>query len=575
MSRQRESLLLVSVLLLLGAVAGGAWLLLTPGDEPQVVRIVRGPSAAVGPETPQPEEDEPTRLAPVASASSGPGGGQEDETTVIHPLRVELSLVERALFADAGVESIGSGATAGLRGSVVGLRGEPVPASVTFTAGANAGRLLTSDSRGQFGASNLYPGLSIVTVDVPGVGSAERELSLVSRRTQDLNLDFSRPAALFGVVTDMVGEPLADVRVRIDGKEVLTDDLGEFAVRRVTPGAVLCVLGKEGLAHYREVVGVAAGSTVTKDRLQFRLAPGCSLEVRVEGAAGGPGPAQLFLLPGGAERVNTRVGQRTFPWYVVSPVEVWPGGSVKLSGLQEGRLNLMVYRPGAVAEQSGVVAKLVASRDNQASLGLLPSRPLSGFVRRNGEPVQGATVVLEAPNRTSATVAALRRPSSTLQAMVLPHLPAARQEVETDARGLFRFTSYAGAERYYLTATRGEEWRGSMVVEPDAEGIELELERVEEPAGSLRLELAGRFQGLPVQVLVDGAPQETFVLEAVDDLVLEGLETGTWRLDVRWNRDELVRAATLKLDPDARLELGLPEGAILGQTAEERRRAGM
>ncbi len=503
-------------------------------------------------------------------------------TSVIWPLEVQLTLVARAEFgATDGTPPPGTGASAGLQGHLWGPSDEGLRGSITFTAGSNRGRALTCDAEGAFGASDLYPGLNIVRVETSVGFSAEREVRLRARQEELLNIGFGRPAVVSGSVLDTQGVAVVGAEVTLDGHAGTTNDEGVFYFPEVASGMALATVFKAGFARYREIVPISAGRMIEKDQLQFRLSPSASLEVVLEGAAGDMhSPAKVFLFPVGPQRVNSARGQQTFPWHLVSPVELYPGGSKVIDGLPDGHLLLAVFRPGAVAERPYVKVRIYEGRTTQQVVKLLPGPALRGRVLRGGEPVTGARVRLEAPNRQSASELVLNKDPEFNQELVFPHLPSGLQEVSTDASGHFELTLFSDVSTgYYLTAeTLDGLWRAGRSVRTDESAeIEIELERASQNVASLRLGLSPRFQGLPVAVRVMGAPRDPFELEPkAEELSIENLEEGTWRVDVTWHGEDLLENLLVQVgqDKEHSLFVKLPPGAVDGQTAEERRRAG-
>jgi hypothetical protein len=82
---------------------------------------------------------------------------------------------------------------------------------------------------------------------------------------------------------------------------------------------------------------------------------------------------------------------------------------------------------------------------------------------------------------------------------------------------------------------------------------------------------------LEVKITRNGVPGETTLLDPAASLVIDGLEPGVWRAEIWWNHDRLERARQFELAPNGEAYFGvvLPIGALEGQSAEERRRAGM
>jgi len=575
MPRTKNQALIVVFLLLIIAAGVGLWLAGTfdAGDSQAGLQSPGAPGpAVVTPTAPINEQRVIVDLEAVPDDDN-------IATTVAYPLEVELTLVRSSRFEPIeGVAAAGTGATAGISGRVYGPTGIGVSATVLFSAGANSGRELLCDSTGAFGAADLYPGISIVDISTPDGHSAQRELRLAERATTPLNIGFGRPASVNGLVLDLAGEPIDGAEVTIDGHVAFTDSAGEFFLPELASGTALAIVKKPGYAHYREIVPLPAGRTVEKEHLKFTLESGISLQVDLLEAIGGPGPALLYLTPGGGQRANRVRGQRTYPWHLVSPVEIHPGGTILIEDLPEGRVHLALFRPGALAQPRQTSIKLIPGRKNQETLHLKQGPVIRGRILQEGKPAQRALVRLEAPDRSAATQRALLRNADVLQELILPHLPAGMQEVRTDASGRFQLTSFEDiAPTMYLTAMNREgTWGAQRVVRSGTDEFDLELEPLEDRTVALDLPLSSRFQGLPVRVKVKGTPREPIELGPEEDLVIAGLEPGTWRLDVTWHSAILESGTTLRLEKDTRSgQIRLPEGAVDGQTVEERIRAGV
>lgn len=565
---------MLSVLLLAG-IGVGYWIL--SREEPV-------PLDTFGPDSrPEPVDVQtPPQLAmvrPVDDLTERQGS----LTTVIHPLVVELTQIQRGTFGDVDqMLPVGSGANARIRGTITGDRGAPQPGVVTFIAGPNEGRVLRTDSGGNFGASDLYQGLSIVRIESDRGASSEREVLLRQLAQTELNVPLGRAAASMvrGSVVDLQGEPIQGAEVRLDGSTAFSDDQGEFYFPRVSPGVrVLAVVKKHGYSNYRETPPIPRGSVIPRKNLKFVLHEGADLELTVEALVGSPGPSYAFVLPGVGQRVNSRLGQRTFPWHEVNPIVIHPGGTARIEGLQQGHVRLMVFHPGAVGSPPFSTLKLIPGRMNRHVFRLLAAPTLSGVVADlDGKPVRGARVVLESANRSIATTKVLQQKPTYNLGLVLPHLPSGLQEVETDARGRFSLSLFPQIDKsYYLTVvSRDGALRANRVLRAVPAELQITLEPALEATGALGIGLAGRFQALPVKVVTNGAPQDEYLLRAEEELLIEGLESGTWRVQVWWNREQLQRGKQLIIEDDqsARLDLVLPKGALEGQTAEERERAG-
>jgi hypothetical protein len=496
-------------------------------------------------------------------------------TTVLWPLKVELELVEpRFLPKQEGVAPVGTGAGARLSGRITGFDDQGVMAEVRFLAGANTGRVLRCDESGRFGAVDLYPGLSVVEVRGAGTLGSRREVRL--RRGQEtlLNIGYGRPGTVLGKVQDSAGVGIDGAAVTLDGTRVLTDAEGGFFVQSVAAGQVLCEVEKEGYALYQELVWIAGGQTTQAERTTFTLKPASELTVALQGDVGGPGPAQLYLF---SERptynASSAYRNEGFPWHRVNPVEIWPGRPVTIGKLRPEVVKLHVFRAGARAP---VKAVNLAANVREVLIPLEPTPLLTGVVIQDGEPVLGARVKLEAPDRVRALLNYFSEPSYFLETAVIPNLPPGLQETTTDARGRFQLGAWADASPVRYIEARGpggDSWVGRLV-KPDENALELELGALDLGDSTLVLEFPGRHQGLPVEIWIGGAPTSSQVLAADQELEIESLVAGRWRVSISWHAQPVKPAEELALEGVQRLEVPLLPECIDGQSEEQWKRAG-
>ena len=574
--RQRTLLILLFVALATGGIFIQAML------QPELTPLDPGKMAGI--QAPVPVIVAPTE--PVSPIMQAPGEVRDvsvQGTTVIHPLEVELTLLEQgSIDALGGIQPVGSGASARIKGALLGNRGEPVTGSVTFTAGSNRGRVLETDSLGHFGASDLYQGLSIVLVESDRGILSEREVMLRQLNTSRLVVPLGRgdTCVVRGFVRDRAGEPIGQAKVRMDAQETFSDDLGEFFFPRISPDKVLVVVTKEGRASYREVLNIPRNGAIKRDKLTFTLEEGVSLTLSVEGLVGSKAPSLAFVFPIGVQRVNAVRGQRTYPWHLVNPIEIQPGRSVQVDGLPSGHVSLMIFHPGATGSPALVNKKLFAGRGNQHGFVLKKAPTLRGQVTMpDGSPAARAIVRLDAPDVGLATTKVMQQKFTHNLSMVLPHLPAGRQRVECDEKGSFALTLHPAISKgYYLSALSADgtlEARRSVGAEPGE--MDLVLREKLSASGTLEIGLAGRFQGLPVKITIKGKPGEVTLLDPADSLVIDGLEPGVWRAEIKWHHDRLERARQFEVASNGKASFGvvLPIGALEGQSAEERKRAGL
>jgi hypothetical protein len=528
-------------------------------------------------------------IVPRAGPAPGAGGGRSTvdlsadaeerigPRAVAWPLEFVLQFVSEPRESGiSGVPRRGGSANATLSGTIRGYDSRPVSARVEFVAGPNEGRVVQAGADGRFGASNLYGGLSIVRVKGPSIPGSMREVLLRSGQRAVLNITYSMPASVFGEVIDAAGEPIAGAHVEMDGRDAYTDETGAFHFPSMAAGAVLVLVRKPGYAPYREKLPIAVNRTIPPGRLRFMMSPGADLEVHIVENLGAVAPAQLFLLPASAGRINTQRGQRTYPWHLINPVEAYPGGTVTVEDLPEGPVHLMLFQRGAKARPRLVKVSLRAGKVTQQTLHLEPATRLSGRVYLNGEPVMGAQVELEAPDRARASLSGLQRRRSFLESMVLPQLPSAHQAVKTDKRGEFLFTAWNDVSplRYLSAMDATGTHRVVQIVRDDQDWVDLYLESAPEHDARLHVNLPARDADLPVEVTVDGAPRPDFTLERHEKLIIEGLAHGTWRVTARWHGDVLLEGREVDLEDGMPLTVNLPAAARQGQDTGTLKQAG-
>ncbi|MEM9799537.1 MAG: carboxypeptidase-like regulatory domain-containing protein [Planctomycetota bacterium] len=535
-------------------------------------RIERVPHA--GPSTGSPGGPASVQLADpdrveVVDRSAATGG---EATTVVYPLEVDLTLVLPGhVEVPDGAMPVGSGANASIAGSVVGAAGNPSPAEATFVYGPNAGRTLLTDGRGRFGASDLQPGASIVRVKTPDGFTAEREVLLAQLTTARLDLSFSSAASVAGTIKDDGGQPVVGAEIRLDGRLGYTNQEGQFLYSNVPAGKVLVTARKDGFAVARRNVGVGFRTFVRPDDFVIRLEKGASLELSLSTAQGSLDPAVAVLIPPDAADRNA------YPWYEINPIRIPRAGRARIDGLPDCSVNVHVFHRGAVATPASKSARLYGGRTAHLEFDLAPAPALRGRVLDGSEPIADVDVLIEAADRNTLTSKALgmRNPRFALE-MITPPIPVAIERTKTNDRGEFAIAQARGvSSTYYVTATTDDGVRrGLGVLVAGDDEVVVQLSEAVETVGTLVVELPGRFQGLPIDLRIQGAPQDPFPLRPGVPLEVEDLAHGTWRIRARWRGTDVVAARTIEIGDEPAVVRGqLPMGAIQGQTEEERRRA--
>ncbi len=540
----------------------------TSGGEPPVAQ----PSTAEL--APEPERVAVELIPPVEVRRAA---GGDTRTNVLWPLKIELELLEASyLPKEDGVVPVGSGASARLSGQVTGEGDEGVKAEVAFVAGANTGRVQRTDEGGRFGAADLYPGLSIVGVRGNAILGSRREIRL--RRNQEtlLNIGFGRPGSVQGRVQDSDGKGLEGAAILIDGTRVTSGPEGEFHLGAVAAGQVLVEVEREGYARYQELVHVTGGGITPVERMTFTLKPAAELRVAIKNNIGA-GPVQLFLFSdrvGAAPTSATAHRNMSYPWHRVNPVEVYPGRPVTIGALPPEVVKVHAFRSGAEGELK--VVNLRTDRPYDLEIELEAAPLLTGRVTFEGQPVAGASVRLEAPDRVRATLAFFSEPSYMLEGAVMPHLPPALQQVTTAKDGRFELTAWAEESPVRYLEARGPDgrtWAGRFVRAKDRD-VEIALAAVDLGESELELEFPGRFQALPVEIWIGGAPHAEEKLPAEEELSIAKLLSGRWSLRIGWHGQPVFEEAALSIEGTTRRSIPLPPECIEGQDEEAWKRAG-
>jgi hypothetical protein len=559
---------LLAVLVLAAAALVGLWTLSGPGGGPdREVEAVRPGGPLSASEEPAWPSQAPALLGPMAGERADEGAAP---SSVLWPLVVELDLVRaRGLPEVPGESALGSGRGARLVGRVVDAFGNGLPASVRFVAGPNAGRVLTANPAGEFGAADLYPGLHIAEVSGAGIPGSRREVLLADGREALLHIGYGRLAPVEGRVVNEDGEPVAGARVSVDGQEATTGERGFFHVPQVAGGRVLLEVEAPGYALHREELGVQAGVGVPRSGLEVVLSAGATLRLHLAEESGGVGPATAYVLPTGF------AGTGNAPWQRFGPVELSPPTTV-LEGLPAGPVQVRVYREGAVAVPPAAGVHLQRGQTHDLRLNLQSAPMVEGTVLRDGRLEAGARVRLSAADPLRATLNHLGQGLDFLDAAPRPLLPAVTAEAVTGRDGRFRFTDFGELSPWRLLEAISADGRAraSVAVPPGPGPIEVSLGDADAGRGRLVLGLPGRHQALPVELVVQGEPRGAFPLGPDRDLEIDGLAEGTWNVRVSWWGQELLVRSGVDLVGVLRLGVELPAGAIEGQDADTWRRAG-
>lgn len=496
-------------------------------------------------------------------------------STVLWPLEVRLELVKPS---DAPTRdgigrtpAPGSGATARLTGRIGAKVDRGAQAEIRFIAGPNAGRTLVTDSEGRFGATNLYPGLAIVDVTGPGLVGARRELRLRQRREAVLNMGFGRLGAVQGQVLQKSTEPVEGAVVTIDGHETQTDAGGFFYLGSLASGQSFIEIEKPGFASQREMVNITANATMPAGRLKYVLEKGGTLVLTIDGNTGGPGPVEVWLASGAPKRLSG------YPYWKMNPILLQPGEQREIPDMPKELVRVQAWRTGAVCNPESRNVNMRATARMPLTIELRSAEKIVGRVLKEGKPVAGALVVLEAPDRVQASLRHYRQPATFLESGFMPLGPEAVQETTTDGLGRFVLSAWRdGSNARYITATsKDEKFVATRLLDGTDRDISLDLSPREDGRGILTLDLSDRFQSLPVVWTMNGEPGPDLLLPEGEPLEFEGLREGTWSVEVKWSAETLLAQPSVEVTAEGTdLPVTLPEDAIVGQDEEAWLRAG-
>lgn len=566
----KSALLLILLVVLLGA--GTFFVLNTNELPPQEPETIAFDPSNLQRTTTAPRSQLQNAELPVRNAE---GYGVGEATSVLWPLEVAFELERAAdLPGLSGLDTggaLGAGATARLEGRVGRGVDDGAQATVTFVAGPNQGRVLTTDSEGRFGATDLLPGLGIVDIQGPGLVGALREVRLRQRSEALLNIGFGRLGNVQGFVHSGESDPVDNAIVTVDGHATRTDPEGYFYLSNLASGRTHIEIEKAGLASLREEINITAGFTTPIDRLKYRLSPGSTLTVSLEGAVGGPEPAELWLAPGAPNRLST------YPFWKLNPIKIYPGQTQVIRDLPSDLIRVQTFRTGALAEPESRNVNLRASQAASLTISLTSAPTISGVVLENGVPVVGAPVTMVAPDEVQAALRHYRQPAEFLESAFLPLSPNARQTTTTDDRGRFVLTAWADSTpaRYLSASSPTGDAVGLRLITLSDTEVSLDLYPREADRGVAMLETQARFQGLPIEWRVNGEPRDGFTLPAGETLRFEGLREGKWRVHVRWQAEEVYDERGVSITREGtELKLQLPQDAIVGQDREAWLRAG-
>ena len=220
--------------------------------------------------------------------------------------------------------------TGSISGKVVNENGQPLIGAAVFVRSLNSsipGRRTSTDLEGAFRLNGLDPGLYSINANAPAY-TTEPGPPVYYRLGDSVRVELVRGGVITGVVTNALGEPVINVRVRAArlrdakgetsralqfGNERTTDDRGIYRIYGLSPGTYLVSAGGSGggfnyaFNPYDSDVATYAPSSTRDTAAEIIVRPGeeSTADIRYKGepgytisgnvkTAGGNG-AQVFL----------------------------------------------------------------------------------------------------------------------------------------------------------------------------------------------------------------------------------------------------------------------------------------
>ncbi|MEM8885109.1 MAG: carboxypeptidase-like regulatory domain-containing protein [Planctomycetota bacterium] len=271
-----------------------------------------------------------------------------------------------------------------LSGVVLDRAGRPVPGARLWARSVEA----TSDESGRF-ALSLDRGEVTLLTRARGYYVDTRKVTVDGSVT--ITLD--EAPVLFGTVTGASGQPIARAVVYLieaeyqvlnpGGLQVQTNEKGEYLFHGVPPG--LTDVGVKAYGHLPQLKRDLRVREREEHRVDFVLAPGRTVKIRVEGFTGPHTPVvRVFdsrlrnelLPPGGIDLITRTLVGRAF---IDKPAWEWivlPKQALEMSGLPEGPVDL---HAGASRNRSlkWVADPILDSLDPEVTLYLYEVEPVT------------------------------------------------------------------------------------------------------------------------------------------------------------------------------------------------------
>jgi len=277
--------------------------------------------------------------------------------------------------------------TGNISGRVVNESGQPLAGAALFVRALNSGiavRSTTADAEGNFRVNGLDAGLYIVSANSAAYTTTPADPTAPPtyyRIGDSVRLELIRGGIITGAVTNALGEPLIDVRVRAimvrDAKgEILkmpsfgyredqTDDRGIYRIYGLLPGAYLLAAGAFGFSSgmvgpYDLDVPTYAPSSTRDNAAEVSVRGGeeSTMDIRYRGEPGHTVSGTVKLAGTGGATITVTPAGNSF--IAIGNTFVTPGGrGFAFNGLADGDYDVLAQE-FLNSQTSGIPVQLIS-----------------------------------------------------------------------------------------------------------------------------------------------------------------------------------------------------------------------
>lgn len=463
---------------------------------------------------------------------------------------------------------LGSGRSASMRGTLNEERGPLAYSTIRFIHGLNAGASAMSNDAGKFEFPRLYPGLGIVEIESRAQPKVRREVLLRSSATETLNINYANWGNVRGQLFDEEGQPIAGANVELDGVVVQTEKDGAFFFTSVVPGNLLLYFSAPGKEMRRETIVLRPGQALEFNTNRFLLRKAETLTVAFDPLPLNGRPPSVLLLP------NDQFASRSFPFEKIGVMSPRPGeAELKVDGIPLNEwFQVRVYSDAGVASPAmrPVLLKEGDSNLSRATFSFNWKSPVSGTVMSGGKAIPKANIRIESCDIHRASSELLRE-TGGLNQVIIPVLPFARKESQSDESGNFRIEASETPAPAVIVVEAPGYARKIVPLKQGAFGDLGKIDITKNPGdGTARLSLGFQDRARRnVRITLDGKAQPVTVLPAGARLDINNLSMGMWGVRVR-EEDELTLDRMIELNSNAEvIRVPRPVSALAAPDDEE------